>query len=280
MPSSPHGLHYDTAGEGTPVLLIKGFAMRGRVWRFQIPSLAERHHVAWFDHRGIGASAELEPAVAKRWRMAHMAEDALGVMDHLGFDRAHVVGVSMGGMVAQHLALRAPDRVRSLSLIATHPGGIWAALPTRRGLGCFLRASRAKDYDVRVDALKPLLFPADYLAQPANQAFADRVIREDFAVEPPKPTRRAQLRAVLRHRAHKHLGQLSGLPTLIVKPAADILIRPGQSDRLHRLIPGSRLLTLDDAGHGVIRQSHAQLNGALLAHFAAAEATPEARDAA
>ena len=280
MPNTAHGLHYETAGEGSPVLLIMGFSMRGKVWRFQIPDLAERHHVAWFDHRGIGESEPLEAQRAKRWRMGDMAADTLGLLDHLGLERAHIVGVSMGGMVAQHLALAAPQRVRSLSLIATQAGGVRAALPRGRGLRCFLKATRAGDYDARIDALKPLLFPDHFLESAENRAFADRVVREDFETEPPRTTRRAHLRAVLRHRAYRRLGELEGLPTLIVKPAHDLLIKPRQSDRLHRLIPGSRLMTIDDAGHGVVRQSYPALNAALLEHFAAAEAKASARDAA
>ncbi|MCA9537524.1 MAG: alpha/beta fold hydrolase, partial [Myxococcales bacterium] len=124
-------LAYEVAGAaGSPVLLIMGFSVPGRAWSGQVPALAERHRVAWFDNRGVG-NTQARPGW---YSMRLLADDARRLLDHLDWPTAHIVGVSMGGMIAQELAVTVPDRVRSLTLIATHAGGVRARTPTWRGL--------------------------------------------------------------------------------------------------------------------------------------------------
>ena len=110
-------IHFGLRGTGTPVLLVMGFMARGRAWRSQIEALSRHHQVLWFDHRGVGDSPG--PAACS---MKEFAEDGLALMDHLKWDRAHVIGISMGGMISQEIAVTAPHRVISLSLIVTHYG--------------------------------------------------------------------------------------------------------------------------------------------------------------
>ncbi len=257
-------LHYETHGAGgPPVLLLMGFTVAGKAWRFQRDALVERHRIVWFDNRGCGRSDVPETPFS----MADMADDAIALLDHLGWEDAHVTGVSMGGMIAQEVALRHRDRVRSLALIATSPGGPTGALPTRRGARHMARVALTRG-DRRLEAYRDLLFPPAYEPDPT---WLFDVLREDYGAPPPPAGRRGQLRAILRHDTRDRLHLLEGLPTLVVRPGSDVLIRPEQSDRLHRAIPGARLLRLDDAGHGIIRQSRDALNAALLEHYQAAE---------
>lgn len=258
-------LHYRLTGEGSPVLLVMGFVMRGHAWRFQVPTLAEAHRVCTFDNRGVGAT-ECRP---RPLSMRLLADDARRLMDHLGWSRAHVVGVSMGGMVAQELALRAPGRVRSLSLVATHAGGPRARLPRRRGAVQLWRARTGRSERDRGAAVTRLLFPDAFL-EGADPDWLEAILREDFSLPVPARFQLSQYAAILRHDTRRRLGELRA-PTLVVKPARDALIHPRESDRLHHLIPDARLLTLPGAGHGVVRQCAAELNAALLAHFARAE---------
>jgi pimeloyl-ACP methyl ester carboxylesterase len=252
---------YVVEGQGdAPVLLVMGFGFSGKAWRPQVAAFAPRHPVVWYDNRGVGES---EPA-SSPYGIEDLADDAAALLDHLSWARAHVVGVSMGGMVAQELALRHRARLRSLTLIATMAGGRLGKLPTARGLAWFA-AAQLRQGPGRLEALARLLYPPGTQPEPG-------VIQPGFERPPPRQTIGWQLRAILRHETRARLSSLAGLPTLVVKPARDILVRPGHSDVLHRAIPGSRLVTFDDAGHGITAQCATRLNAALLAHFAEADA--------
>jgi len=241
-----------------------GFGMRGSVWKPQVDGLKDTHRVVTYDHRGIGES-ESPPGP---WTMHDLASDALRVADAAGFDSFHIVGVSMGGMIAQHVALGWPERLRSLSLIATHAGGLRSALPTLRGLSFFLRANLAPP-EQRVDALTELLYPAEFVARADPRQLKQRMA-ESVGQRATRETLKRQFRAILRHRTRSRLSQIT-TPTLIVQPRQDILIRPRESERLHRLIPGALLSRYDDSGHGLIFQDAKRLNAELARHFEQAE---------
>jgi len=259
-------LAYGTLGEdGTPVLLVMGYTVPGSAWVHQVPVLSAHHRTAWYDHRGCGAT-EAAPGA---YTMGLLASDAERLLDHLGWDTAHVVGVSMGGMVAQELALRASERITSLTLIATHAGGMRSRLPPLVGIKGFLRANLTSRGQ-RLEIVKRLLFPDDFLAR-CDHEWLLWILNNDFGTPIPTRYRLSQLSAILRHDAGSRLGQLAGLPTLIVKAGRDRLVRPAACDRLHRLLPGSRLHVFHDSGHAVIRQCHAALSELLLDHFAAAD---------
>ncbi|MHB1123879.1 MAG: alpha/beta fold hydrolase [Ramlibacter sp.] len=108
-------LHYTDTGSGPAVVLIHGLAGDHTAWRAQIELLRPRHRVIAFDNRGAGRSSQVDEPVTTQ----DLARDTLALMDHLKVDRAHVVGRSMGGAVAQHMALMAPERIASLALCAS-----------------------------------------------------------------------------------------------------------------------------------------------------------------
>jgi pimeloyl-ACP methyl ester carboxylesterase len=255
---------YEVAGDGSPVLLVMGLGMAGAAWLPQVEALRGRHACCTFDHPGIGASAP-GPALPT---MQTLSAGAIAVLDALGWPSAHVVGVSMGGMVAQELALTAPDRVRSLALIATHAGGP-LRLPTREGLRLFARANTARRGD-RIHALQELLYPAEYLASLDREALTSRMTSH-IGPRADGRTLLGQLHAITRHSTATRLARLR-VPTLLVRPGRDVLVRPTETDRLAQLLPHARLLRFDEAGHGVTFQMAQALNEALLSHFAEAEA--------
>jgi pimeloyl-ACP methyl ester carboxylesterase len=270
IPPKGARLAYGLAGEaGPPVLLLMGFAMPGRAWVHQVPTLSARHRVAFYDHRGAGRTR----APVGTYSMDLLAADAAALLDHLGWADAHVVGVSMGGMVAQHFALAHPERVRSLTLIVTHPGGLAYRAPTLAGMARFAQVNLARTAEARLDALERLLFPAAFLRS-CDRAWIREVLRRDFDQAVTPAQRFSQLAAVARHDTRARLAALGRHRTLVVKAGKDILIRTAGSDALHRGIPGSRRLDFPDAGHGIIRQCHGELNSALLAHFAESDGAP------
>ena len=255
-------LAYRTFGEqGAPVLFIMGFGMPGAVWGPQVDDLQTDYRCCHYDHLGVGES-DRGPFLRT---IPGMADDAVRILDDLAWDRAHVVGVSMGGMIAQELALRSADRCRSLTLVATHGGAPIASLPTWRGMGLFLKGLFGGS-KVRVKSLPRLLYPAEFLEQMGGDEMeAHLKLRLDRP--PALRTVLGQLHAVWRHSTESRLSQIEA-PTLLVRPGEDILIRPSQTDRLAERIPNSRVLRFDDAGHGVTFQKAAELNAALRQHFA------------
>ena len=268
LTASTPRIAFETHGQGserTPVILIMGLGMRGEVWKPQVDDLVSQHEVATFDHRGVGES---DAAPTRTWTMRDMAEDALRVMDELGWERAHVGGVSLGGMIAQEVALQAPGRLKSLTLIATQPGGKLGWVPPPRGAYNFVRSFTSGKS--RLEALRDLLYPADFVASLPPGAM-DEQLQVRFGRPAPLPTVLGQLSAVARHDTRARLRSLR-IPTLVVRPGRDILIHPRRSDAIHRAIPSATLYRLDDAGHGVTYQSAAALNARLLEHFAEAEA--------
>lgn len=263
----PQGeLRYGIRGEGAPVLLIMGFMARGRSWRAQVEALSSQYQVVWFDHRGVGDSSG--PAAQS---MLEFTEDCVALLDHLGWESAHVLGVSMGGMIAQELALQAPKRVRSLTLIVTQPGGVLSAVPTARGFPIFLRAQLARSPQGRIDALKSLLVP-DQARALIDEDELSRKLRADFTPKPPPSTRLRHIKAVLRHDVRSRLPKVAA-PTLVVQALDDLLVHPKHSERIARLIPNARLVSFSDAGHGVIRQSRVPINEAIASHLAESEQT-------
>jgi pimeloyl-ACP methyl ester carboxylesterase len=256
-------LHYETAGsDGTPVLLVMGFGVPGRMWMNQIPTLAARHRVAWFDNAGSGRTERLR---RRPYSMRDLGRHAAAIIDALGWSAAHVVGVSMGGMIAQELALSHRARVRSLTLVVTHAGGLRNLLPPPASLLLFARGFLGPRRQ-RARALERLVFPDGYLrgvdVGPLRRALGDHV-----ATAAPDRDRLLQLAAVVTHRAARRLKTLTA-PTLVIKAGQDRLIRPDECHRLHTLIPGSRLVEFEDAGHALLHQCADRLNRELLEHFA------------
>lgn len=256
-------LRYDTAGtDGPPVLLVMGFGAPGAMWANQVRALAPRHRVAWFDNCGAGGSS----GSARTTRA--MAAQAVALLDHLRWDDAHVVGVSMGGMVAQEIALGHRTRVRTLSLLVTHAGGLRDLAPRPRALALFARGFLGPRGG-RAAALQELIYPAEFLAAMAadDTARIAAALSDDVAGSAGLTDRLAQIAAVLRHRTAERLAELAGLPTLVVVAGRDELVSPRACRRLHERIPGATMLELPHAGHAVIHQCADEINAALLAHF-------------
>lgn len=255
------GIWYDIHGEtGDPVLMLMGFGMRGLVWRPQIEDLKHHHTLATYDNRGLGKS----PPPADDFSLVDMAEDAMSVVDDLGWDRFHVIAVSMGGMVAQELAIRYADRVKSLALIATQPGGPGAYIPPVRSFARLAVIALAGEKR-RGITTRRLIHPEPMLRRLTPEQIEQR--RQDaHGILGLSALRRRQLRAIRRHDTRDRLHLITA-PTLVVQPALDRLCRPEHSYTLVEGIPKARLLRLPDAGHGAVFHAASELNPALLDHI-------------
>lgn len=263
-PSTPRIHYVEEGSSGQPVLFVMGFGLTGEAWAPQVEDLSADHRCIVFDNRGVGRSE----GSAAGWSVQDMADDSLRVLEARGWERAHLVGVSMGGMIARELARAEPHRWASLTLIASHAGGWRNMMPSPRALADFSRA-QVSSTEVRVAALERLLFPDEWLAQIDRDDLFRRLRgRAGRGGRARRSIAASQFQAVVRYGRRAESGALS-MPTLIIKPARDVLVPPHNSDLLAERIHGSRLVTLEEAGHGATL-SHAELvNAALRDHFAA-----------
>ena len=270
-------LYYETAGErGSRVLLIMGFGVPGNMWLNQIPTLARHHQVAWFDNAGAGGRTE--KLRRRPFTMRDFSRHAVAVLDALDWPDAHVVGVSMGGMVAQEIALGWRERVRSLSLVVTHAGGPRNLLPPLWSVYLFLRAFLGPKH-LRAQALERLIFPDAYLQSGVDVPRLRDALRDQVVAAAPARDRLLQIAALFTHRAAHRLPTLHDTPTLVVKAARDRLVRPREQHRLHHLIPGSWLVEFEEAGHAILHQCAERLNRVLLDHFEAVDGALTRRSA-
>jgi pimeloyl-ACP methyl ester carboxylesterase len=234
-------LHWQTAGDGEPVLLIMGLGLSGGAWWRTVPVLARRLRVITFDNRGVGRSR----AFSYAYTTAAMADDAATVLDAVGVERAHVYGFSLGGMVAQSLALRRPERVRSLVLGATSPGGPRAAQPSAEVAAFFRRRPHMAPEQAARESV-----PFNY--GPRCRAAHGKRIEEDIAVRVANPfsgaAYRAQLFAAAWHNCLSALSRIA-VPTLVVHGALDRMVPVANAHLIAERIPGARLRILEEAGH-------------------------------
>jgi pimeloyl-ACP methyl ester carboxylesterase len=259
-------LVYDIYGQGPPVLLIQGVGVHGDGWRPQVEALSDRYACLSFDNRGMGRS---QPAGASI-TVEQMAEDAEALLDAEGWDAAHVIGHSLGGLVALHLALSARERVRSLSLLCTFAGGRDAAPPTARMIWLGLR-SRVGSRRMRRRAFLQLVMPPQSAEDVDPDELAEQLASlfgHDLADQPPVVS--PQLKALRAYDATPRLGELAGLPTLVVSAVHDPIAPPRSGRVLAGGIPGARYVEIADASHGVPIHRAGQINSLLLEHLAAA----------
>jgi len=257
---------YKCAGSGDAVVLIQGAGIHGDGWLPQTDELSASFRCLTFDNRGMGAS---QPS-ARRITVEQMAEDTLALMDETGFQTAHVVGHSLGGLVAQQIALTARDRVRSLALLCTSARGADATALTLQMLALGLR-TRIGPRRMRARAFLEIIMPRQYLATQDLDSLAERMLPlfgHDLADSPPIVM--AQLNALKRFDATPRLRELAGIPTLVLSAAHDIIFRPHHGRALADGIPGATYLEIPNAAHGVPIQEPQAVNDALLRHFAAA----------
>ena len=270
MQYHPHAgarLAYTIHGErGEPALPLPGIGVRGEGWRPQAEGLADAPRLLLFDNRGIGESTVATPGPLS---IEQMADDALAVARAAGWESFHVVGHSMGGVIAQRLALAHPEAVRSLALLCTVARGADAVRMNWRQLVLGLR-THFGPRRWRRRAFLELIFPPDYLRSADTDALAAGLaplFGRDLAEQPPILLRQAM--ALRRHDATPELHRLR-VPALVVCAEHDPIAPPWAGRALAAAIPGARLVELAGASHGVPIQDPPRINGLLAELFAAA----------
>jgi pimeloyl-ACP methyl ester carboxylesterase len=235
-------LYYESTGAGAPVLLIMGLGMNATGWWRTVPVLANAGlRVIAFDNRGVGRSDR----PAGPYSVAEMADDAVAVLDACEIDRANVYGISLGGMVAQEIALRHPARVDRLVLGATTPGGQAAVPADPAVLEFFARRAEMTAADA-VRASVQFNYAARTRAQHPERINEDIVERLRYPIEP--DPYRAQLAAALAHDAGDRLRHI-GVATMVIHGVEDRMVPYANAEVLVERIRGARLELLPNAAH-------------------------------
>jgi pimeloyl-ACP methyl ester carboxylesterase len=234
-------MYYEVHGEGEPLVLING-AGAGVEWFYRLISTYSRQYrLILFDNRGAGRSDRPEMT----YTTEAMSDDLAGLLDVLGVETVHVKGVSMGGMIAQHFALRHPKRVRSLVLVVTYCGGPHSIMPP---------VSEILDlHDLNPREAAEAMFRWCVTEEFVNQnpgLFQGLV---GFAVKHPiiHPDSPRHLQAIARHDTYERLPEIR-VPTLVLAGDADRVIAVENARILASRIPDAELVILKGAGHALI----------------------------
>jgi 3-oxoadipate enol-lactonase len=235
-------LSYERGGSGPPLLLIMGLSGSALTWGEPfLESLRRDFETIVYDHRGVGASSRMEAP----FTIADLAGDAAGLLDALEIGSVDVLGVSMGGMVAQELALSHPERVRTLTLGCTYCGGDGSSRASPEVAQRLAEGSTSGDRERAIRAYWEANVSTGFAGDAgAYAAYRANALERRVAV----PVIAAQLQAIAAHDTLTRLHQLM-MPTLIVHGTADQIIPAGNAHLIAAQIPGSRLEIFDGVGH-------------------------------
>ncbi len=244
----------DGADDAPPVLLIMGLAYPAAMWFRLVPALAERYRVIRIDNRGAGKTGDV---VGAPYTVPVMAADCLAVLDAAGIDAAQIVGISMGGLMAQEIALTQPQRVTSLCLMATHPGITHAVMNPEA-----LKLVTSGRADMTPQEAAEASIPFNYAPTTSRS-----VMEEDWAVRFPLACTlagyMAQVQGTLPWTRYDDLPSITA-PTLVVTGELDALVPPANATTLAERIPGADLVTIPDANHLLMSDQPDQVSKVLL----------------
>jgi len=236
-------LNYDAAGKGEPLLLIMGLGASSALWDPElITGLAGTFRTITFDNRGTGQSDKPDAP----YSIEMFADDAAGVLDQLDIARAHIFGVSMGGMIAQEFALRHPKRTATLTLGCTTAGGKHAVPPPPESLKILTAPREGVSPADVIRRGWPLGHTPKYIAE--HRDLLESAIPRLLAHPTPPFAFQRQFEATYGLNTYDRLPQIKA-PTLVVTGAEDVLIPAKNSEIIAARIPGAKLHIIADAGH-------------------------------
>ena len=249
---------YDVVGEGEPLILIMGLGGSRRSWIFQKRAFQKHFKVITFDNRGVGGSDKPDGP----YSMVMMADDIIGLMDYLGIEKAHILGVSMGGMIAQEIAINYPERINKLVLCCTFAYELEGHTPEYyKGLGVENGYSR--------DALR-CVSARKIMANDFSLALNDRLMRiiitpllKVFTWVLPNEGISEQFEAILNHDTLDRLHMIR-VSTLVITGTKDRLIKPNSSDVLASKIPGAKLVKVEEGSHAFFIEMRGEFNRVVL----------------
>jgi pimeloyl-ACP methyl ester carboxylesterase len=249
-------MNYELHGEGKPLVLIMGLTGSLEGWRPLLPAFAQEYRVMIFDNRGAG----LTDKPAGPYSMPMMADDTAGLMDALGIESADVYGISMGGMIAQELALRHPQKVKALVLGCTTPGGPNSRVPSQKTVAALTSIGSVSMEEGLAIVLR-WLFTEEFVA--AHRQQLRETTLNAFDLRTPRHAVLGQLAAIAAHDTYDRLPQI-GAPTLVIAGGDDEFVPSANSPILAERIPGAELVMYPKARHGYLYEVAAEAMAAVL----------------
>ncbi len=248
-------LYYEEHGSGEPLVLVMGLGTDHLGWALQIPALAERFRVVAFDNRDVGQSS----TATAPYEIADMAADTLALADALGIDTFHLLGISMGGAIAQEAALAAPERIRTLQLAVTWGG---SGNYGREKALAWAKEVRSRPREDFIEALLLLNLSEAFYENPSAVTYAKRLAYENPYPQDPESFIR-QSDASGNHETRDRLGRLT-MPVHVISAEHDLLVPAWKQREIADLIPGSELTVMPTAPHSANMERPDEFNAAVL----------------
>lgn len=295
-----HEIYYELLGSGPKkVVFVMGLAGSHTEWECNAPCLGEEYTVCVFDNRGVG----LSDSPPGRWTTSGMASDCNQLLDLLASEdscdgenwqsRVHIIGSSMGGMIALEAVLLNPSRFLSLTLLSTHAGGILASLPPISSLTAFARTFTSKDLVDLLDNSLVLKFPLHYVqgetadGEPRREALVKQIMRRQrkfveggFELKLSAVALLKQVFAVTTHYISWHrlyyLRRAMCGNVLVIAGVDDNLVKPSNSDMLAKEL-GGKLDFVPDAGHALQDQVPDVVNNSIFSHLEKCESKSKSK---
>jgi pimeloyl-ACP methyl ester carboxylesterase len=241
-------VYYEVHGEGFPLVMIMGLGANIDWWDPRLTQeLSKKFKLVIFDNRGAGRTDISD----RQYSIKLFADDTAGLMDALGIPKAHVLGLSMGGMIAQELALNYPEKVEKLVLCSTYCGGTKSVQPAPEVLEMLTADRSVLSPEEIVRMTIPLLFTEDFIKE--NPDFVELSIQQMLRAPISNEAFTRQLNAIMEFDTYERLPQVK-VPTLVLHGKRDILVPPENGRILAKAIPNAKLVYLENSAHGLIEE--------------------------
>lgn len=247
-------MFYEVHGEGFPLIMVMGFTGNTSWWDPRwIQTLSGKFKVIAFDNRGAGHTDMSD----RKYSIKLFADDTAGLMNALGIPRANVLGISMGGMIAQELVLNYPEKVKKLVLCSTYCGGAKSVQPSQEVLKALTPDRGTVSAEEVARMTIPLLFTEEFIK---NNPGAEELIMQQITKNPiSNEALMRQVNAIMNFDAYDRLSQIK-VPTLVLYGKRDILIPPENGAILGKAIPKARLVSFENSAHGLIEETEEVLH--------------------
>ncbi len=239
-------IYYEVHGEGFPLVMIMGISGNVDWWNPRmVQELSKNFKIVMFDSRGAGRT----DVSTREYTIKLFADDTAGLMDALGIPRAHVFGVSMGGAIAQELALDHPEKVEKLVLCSTSCGGTKSVQASAEVLGRFGADRSGLSPEEICRRGIPLICAEDFIKK--NPDFVERFVQQVLIAPISNESFMRRLKAIMEFDTYDRLPQIRA-PTLILHGKRDILVPPENGSILAEAIPNAKLVYFEKSAHGII----------------------------